>query len=91
MAREPANWLDQLLSGTRGAVEDIRAKLIDEAWFGHGDSAPARPAPDLGWTNDAGPRSQEEICPRASFAEAWATRDAPTVGAELGQDREFER
>ncbi|TAL32258.1 MAG: hypothetical protein EPN98_13995 [Phenylobacterium sp.] len=60
----------------REAIEDVRAKLIDEAWFGRRSAAPRSPDVALGWVteHDAEARAHAPDAPRTTFDEQWAPR-----------------
>lgn len=87
-----------LFGQARDAIEDIRGKLIDEAWFGRRTSASGQsPAKSLGWELEPGeisPAQGDRFAPRPSFEAQWAPadrteagRDAPDRDHELDLDR----
>lgn len=95
MARE-TRMLDRMIAGFGQAVDDIRAKLIDEAWFGRRAASPRQFEPqDLGWDGPDTRRSGQEpsFMPRPSFEDMWATREREPAGLEpdRDQDPELER
>lgn len=88
--REPgerrSGILDFLFGEAQQAVADVRAKLIEEGWFGR-RSAPSR-EPSLGWTRPEAPTSGHR---ERSFEEQWAVRspgnDMQPPGADHDHDR----
>lgn len=71
------------------AVKDIRAKLIDEGWFGRREPVAMRDIPDqedtdwLNWVSEVGDHGLGAHSP--SFEEAWARRE-PAAANEQGRD-----
>lgn len=59
---------DFLFDLGRDAVADVRAKLIDEGWFGRRTPDANRAAHDLGWGQGASPTLDD-------FEKQWAVRE----------------
>lgn len=73
----------------RSAVEDARAKLIDEGWFGRRSNAPG--GHDLGheWAGPSIHDTPDKAPASSSFEEQWAPREpgpSPAEVPDLGID-----
>jgi hypothetical protein len=94
MAREQS-FFDQAANAFRGVVDDIRAKLIDEAWFGRRAAPPGQfDGVDLGWVREPAPniiRSADDLAPRPTFEALWAPGEPGREPVAHDQEMDFER
>lgn len=83
-ANRPAGLLEFLFAELRGAVADMRSKVVEEGWFGRSAARPNSLAKD--WS---GPSVHGASLPaRPSFEEAWAPR--PPGEAARDHDKGFD-
>ena len=87
MRERRGGLLHALLSELGGAIDDIRARTVEEGWFGRASGK----ASDLanGWTrptvHDAG------LPPRPSFEEAWAARPPGEAAPSHERSQDLDR